>query len=144
MLFEVTRAKEWNKNLLDTVMRASENCVPNHNILIPLPPCPHPQCNKITLVNVEKCLFKSPDDYDRERRQWGKDTTPWLETGTNHRYDENGYIMRDNGTKETWGIEINSLEELLEFCRSVDEKITLRTSDIDKKTPWLEIYDNSL
>ncbi|MCH5210421.1 MAG: hypothetical protein J1F01_05590 [Oscillospiraceae bacterium] len=107
---------------------------------------PHPKCKKITRVYTQVRNFTSPEEYDnwcRENR-WliRKNEFPWLEFGTNHRYNENGCIMRDNGTSDTWGIEINSLEELLDFQRSVGESIILQISDIDKKTPCLEIYDD--
>ena len=48
-------------------------------------------------------------------------------------------IHRDE--KDTYGIEINSLEELMDFFNKVNEEIVLRKSWIDNKTPCLEIYD---
>lgn len=46
------------------------------------------------------------------------------------------------GTKEAWGIEINSIEELMKFKEIVGEEIVIRTSEQDNKTPLIEIYDD--
>ena len=101
---------------------------------------PHPRCKMISLTRVEKFKHKSAAEFDNEL--WGTPTPQWLKVGTNHRYDKDGCIMRDNGTRETWGIEINSLEKLLDFWHSTEEEIVLRVSWIDETTPCLEIYDD--
>lgn len=44
--------------------------------------------------------------------------------------------------KEVWGIEINSLEELMKFKEIVDEEIIITTSPQNNKTPTIEIYDD--
>ena len=43
---------------------------------------------------------------------------------------------------EAWGIEIGSLEGLMDFAKTVGEELVLRTSWIDYKTPCIEIYDD--
>ena len=45
------------------------------------------------------------------------------------------------GAVETWGIEFNSLKEVIEFAYKYDEVI-LGKSWINKQTPHLEIYDD--
>lgn len=48
-----------------------------------------------------------------------------------------GWITR------TWGIEINSLEELMELVEnSKDKRIVLFSSDEEEATPSIEIYDD--
>ena len=66
----------------------------------------------------------------------------WLKVGSNHRVDNRGFITRDREEQDTYGIEINSLEELMNFFNEVNEEIVLQKSYIDKKTPCLEIYDS--
>lgn len=83
--------------------------------------------------------MRTPEEFDAK---FGKREGRWLENGTNHRINEDGYITRDDGLKETWGIEINSLEELMAFKKEVGEDIVISTSYIDKTTPVLEIYDD--
>lgn len=43
---------------------------------------------------------------------------------------------------DCWGIEINTIEELMKFQDSVKEELILGTSYIDDKTPSIEIYDD--
>jgi len=63
-------------------------------------------------------------------------TSWWYAKGINHRV-ENGHIKRDMELKG-WTIEIVSLEDLVDFCRSVGDNLILKTS------PFLEIeiYDD--
>lgn len=43
--------------------------------------------------------------------------------------------------RDCWGIELNTIEELMKFKDSVKEELILGTSYIDDKTPCIEIYD---
>lgn len=65
----------------------------------------------------------------------------WFDEGTNYR-TEDDCIVRDLGEEEAWGIEINSLEELLNFINEIGEEVIISESYIDYKTPCLEIYDD--
>ena len=114
MLFQVTRTSMWEET------SPYENCIP------------------IELIHVDQRTFKSPEEYDQ---RLGKSYGSWFSQGSNHRITEKG-IARDMGTYPAWGIEINSLEELVNFKKEVGENLVLRTSYIDYKTPVIEIYDD--
>lgn len=44
--------------------------------------------------------------------------------------------------RDCWGIELNTIEELMKFKDSVDEALILRTSYVDDNIPCIEIYDD--
>ena len=115
MLFEVTRTSYWNNE------RPCEKCVP------------------IKLIRVETRTLKTPEEFDAK---FSKMEGKWLKVGSNHRVDNRGFITRDREEQDTYGIEINSREELMNFFNEVNEEIVLQKSYIDKKTPCLEIYDS--
>ena len=96
-------------------------------------------CIRIQLARVETRTFRTPEEFDMK---FGKREGKWIENGTNHRFDARGYITRDRELVDKWGIEINSLEELMDFQEAVGEELVLRTSWIDNKTPCIEIYDD--
>lgn len=115
MLFQVTRTSLWG----DT--KPLNNCIP------------------IKLKNVDIRTLRSPEEFDERLAKYeGK----WLNVGTNHRINQKGYITRDMGFVEKWGIEINSLEELMTLKDMVGHDLVLTTSHIDKETPEIEIYDD--
>ena len=101
--------------------------------------CPYEKCIPIKLTRVETRTLKTPEEFDTN---FSKSEGKWLEVGTNHRVNKQGFITRDRDEKDTYGIEINSLEELMDFFNKVNEEIVLRKSWIDNKTPCLEIYDD--
>ena len=115
ILFEVRRTSGWNDKCL------YEKCIP------------------IKLTRVETRTLKTPEEFDAK---FSKREGKWLEVGTNHRVDGQGFITRDRDEKDTYGIEINALEELMDFFNKVNEEIVLRKSWIDNRTPCLEIYDD--
>jgi len=82
---------------------------------------------------------KSPEEFDA---RFASSEGKWLENGTNHRHDKNGWITRDDGRQKVWGIEINTLEELVNFIGSVDSEVVIGTSIVDRITPTIEIYDD--
>jgi hypothetical protein len=94
---------------------------------------------EINLTKVETRILGSPEEFDI---RFGGTEGKWLESGTNHRLDEEGYITRDMGTRKSWGIEINSLEELMEFKENINNEIIITKSSVDYKTPSIEIYDD--
>lgn len=100
---------------------------------------PLDNCIPMQLVRPETRNCRTPEEFDaRFSKREGK----WLENGTNHRVDARGYITRDIGLVDIWSIEINSLEELMDFKKAVGEELVLTTSWIDNKTPCIEIYDD--
>ena len=64
----------------------------------------------------------------------------WFKYGENHRTLPNGHIARDNpkGKGEGWFIEINTLEELIDFINKTDDVIIYQNSQFIE----LHIYDD--
>lgn len=114
MLFEITR----------TSCRSGER------------PCK--KCVPIKLTRVETIILKNPEEFDEK---FSSTEGRWLEIGANHRVNKQGFITRDR-EEGTYSIEINSLEELMNFFNEINGEIVLRKSYIDEKTPCLEIYDD--
>ena len=115
MIFQVIRTSQWNDK------KPFEDCIP------------------IKLTRVETRTLRTPEEFDKK---FGDREGKWLNRGTNHRVDARGYITRDMGFEDAWGIEIGSLEGLMDFAKTVGEELVLRTSWIDNKTPCIEIYDD--
>lgn len=102
---------------------------------------PYEKCFEMTLTYVDERAFKSPEEFDKTvKGYFGQ--KKWFEKGKNHRILENGHIARDLRDVKTWGIELNTLEELMEFQKNVNNEVILGTSFEDKKTPCLEIYND--
>lgn len=114
MLFQVTRTSIWDKKKK-----------------------PYNKCIPISLTHIDRRTFRTPEEYDERCGQYGK----WFDVGSNHRI-ENGRIVRDLNIESVWGIEINSLEELMAFKKEVDEELVIGISYMDEKTPSIEIYDD--
>ena len=100
---------------------------------------PFKDCIPIKLISVETRTLHTPEEFDKK---FGGREGKWLNRGTNHRVDASGYITRDRGFEDAWGIEINSIEELIDFQEAVGEELVLGTSMIDHNTPCIEIYDD--
>ena len=116
MLFEVTRTSSWKE----------EN-----------PPCDG--CVPIKITIVETCTLGSAEEFDRRH---GKTRGKWFSIGTNHRFNKDGYITRDLGEYDSWGIEINTLEELMELKNRVGEELVIGRSWNNPEMPMIEIYDD--
>lgn len=99
---------------------------------------PYEKCIRVKLKWVDRRKFLTPELYDKNKPSNCK---KWFDEGTNHR-TEDDCIARDIGEIEVWGMEINSLEELLNFINETDEEVIISTSLVDYKTPCLEIYDD--
>ena len=99
---------------------------------------PYDKCFPITLIRTEVRKFTTFETYDKASGVQGK----WLSVGKNHRVTEEGYIARDFEVEGLWGVELNSLEDVLNFKEEVGEDIILSTSVTDNKTPCLIIYDD--
>jgi hypothetical protein len=113
MLFQVDKTSEWTNKK------------------------PYDKCIPIQLTRVETYFLRTPEEFDK---RFSDRKGKWLNVGTNHRINKQGYITR-NLDVDAWGVEINTLEELLKFKDEVNKEIVLKKSWIDKKTPCLEIYD---
>lgn len=116
MIFEITRTSSWNE----------EN-----------PPCDG--CIRIKVTRVDTRTLGSAEEFDK---RYGKAHGTWLSIGTNHRFNKYGYITRDLGEVDSWGIEINTLEELMELKERVGEELVFGSSWHNPEFPMIEIYDD--
>lgn len=73
---------------------------------------PCEEAKQDSIVRVETRTFLSPEEFDE---RFGKSEGKWFSVGKNHRIDEKGWIVRDNGMIDVYTIEINTLDELIEF-----------------------------
>lgn len=116
MIFEVTRTSSFNE----------EN-----------PPCDG--CVRIKITKVETFTLGSAEEFDRRH---GKTRGKWFSVGTNHRFNKDGCITRDLGEIDSWGIEINTLEELMEFKDRMGSELVIGDSIYSPEFPMIEIYDD--
>lgn len=99
-------------------------------------PCEEAKRESVPYVESYNC--KTPEEFDKSgvMRREGS----WLSVGTNHRVNKKGYITRDNGMRDVWSIEINSIEELIEFVDKHGEIVIQDAFCSDYKE--IEIYDD--
>ena len=97
---------------------------------------PYKDCFPLKIKRVDVRRFHSPEEYNRNLKD------NWFAKGTNHRITKEGYIARDFGFEEEWGIRIDSLEELMDFYKNVGEDIIITNSFLNDDIPALEIYDD--
>ena len=116
MIFEITRTSSWEH----------EN-----------PPCDG--CIPIKIRRVETRTLGSAEEFDK---RFGAREGKWFSVGTNHRFNNKGYITRDREEIDSWGIEINTLEELMEFKNRIGEELVLGSSWHSPEVPMIEIYDD--
>lgn len=91
-----------------------------------------------SIVRVETRTLYTPEEFDeRYAHREGK----WLSVGTNHRVNKEGYITRDNGMIDVWSVEINTLEELTEFCGKYGS-IVIEDCMWNETYKEIEIYDD--
>mgnify|MGYP003294047812 CR=1 FL=1 len=97
MLFEVTRTSSW-----DYDNPPYDGCIP------------------IKITRVETRTLGSAEEFDA---RFSKTEGKWFSVGSNHRFNNKGYITRDREEVDSWGIEINTLEELMELKNRVGEEL---------------------
>lgn len=99
-------------------------------------PCEEAKMESIVMVETRN--FKSILEFDAT---FGDREGKWLSIGENHRFDKNGYIARDNGLIDVWTIEVNSLEELMDFVGKYGNVVVQKCYKNDR---WyeIEIYDD--
>lgn len=64
----------------------------------------------------------------------------WRSKGFNHTVTEEGYIKRQEPDQEQWCVELNTLEELIDFYNTHGDLII--KSNFASGTPEIEIYDD--
>lgn len=74
-------------------------------------PCSEAKRDSIVRVETRTCL--SPEEFDE---RFAKREGKWLSVGKNHRVNEKGWIVRDNGMIDVWSVEIDTFDELMAFC----------------------------
>ena len=87
---------------------------------------------------VEVRYFSSFEEFDK-RLSWFDGN--WLSKGVNHKTSK-GRIQREfpNGAEGHF-IEINSIEELLEFQREVRSELIITSANHNESIPAIEIYN---
>ena len=88
---------------------------------------------------VEVRYFSSFEEFDK-RLSWREGT--WLSKGVNHKMSK-GRIQREfpNGAEGHF-IEINSIEELLEFQKKVGSELIITSATNNESIPAIEIYNH--
>lgn len=89
-----------------------------------------------TIPHVQTLTLESPEEFDLKHPMAGG----WFNRGTNHRVNKNGYITRDIGTIDVWTIEINSVDELMDFYHKHGE-LVITDCWANPSYPEIEIYD---
>ena len=97
---------------------------------------PNTIIKKYTKVEVKN--FSSFEEFDK-RLSWLEGN--WLSKGVNHKASK-GRIQREfpNGAEGHF-IEINSIEELLEFQREVRNELVITSASDNESIPAIEIYN---
>ena len=99
---------------------------------------PCSEAKRDSIVCVETRTFLSPEEFDE---RFAKKEGKWLSVGTNHRTNENGWIIRDNGMVDVWSIEINTFEELINFCNKYGS-ILIENEQFNQSYKKILIYDD--
>ena len=96
-----------------------------------------PQLKKYTKREVRGC--STFEEYDKRFSWMGGN---WLSKGVNHKTSK-GRIQREfpNGAEGHF-IEINSIEELLEFQKKVGNELIITSAIDNESIPAIEIYNN--
>ena len=115
MKFTIRRASEWNDEVS---------------------PCE--EAKRDSIVRVETRTLYTTEEFDAEfSNREGK----WLSVGANHRVDENGWITRDNGMIDVWSVEIDTIDELMEFCKKYGD-VVIGDCMCNKAYKEILIYDD--
>ena len=99
-------------------------------------PCEEAKYDSIVRVETRTCL--SPEEFDE---RFAKREGKWFSIGTNHRTNERGWIVRDNGMIDVWSVEINTFEELMDFCDKYGD-VVIRKCTCNDAYKEILIYDD--
>lgn len=101
---------------------------------------PCEEAKRDSVVYVETRSLHSPEEYNK-KFIWSEGD--WFSTGTNHRVDEkSGYIQRDREPMDVWSVEIDTLEELIEFCNKYGNLVVKSSFYFGDNYHTIEIYDD--
>jgi len=93
---------------------------------------------KISITRAEIRMLNTPEEFDA---RFSKSEGKWLEVGTNHRHDARGYITRDREQMQMWGIEIDTIEDLLNLMKLAKQEIVIHSCMWNNDVLEIEIYD---
>ena len=98
-------------------------------------------CEKAIKEKYAEIEVRTLHTFEEFDKKFGKSEDEWLSKGINHCVNKKGYIQREipNGC-EGWFIEINSLEELMEFNKRYGNIIIQKCWDNPNITE-IEIYN---
>lgn len=98
---------------------------------------PNTVIKKYTKIEVRTC--STFEEFDK---RFSKMEGSWLSKGVNHKTSK-GQIQREfpNGAEGHF-IEINSIEELLEFQKKVGSELIITSSFNNESIPAIEIYND--
>ena len=98
---------------------------------------PNTTIKKYTKIEVRR--FSSFEEFDK---RFSRMEGNWLSKGVNHTTSK-GRIQREfpNGAEGHF-IEINSIEELLEFQREVRSELVITSANHNESIPAIEIYND--
>ena len=103
-----------------------------------IPPCPEAKLESVP--NWYYCTFKTEEEYNS--RVGGR----WCNSGTEHGLWYGG-IKRRIQDVNVWTIELDTMDDLLEFCKKNNNRVIITTVYEPNyrhplEYPQLEIYDN--
>lgn len=98
---------------------------------------PNTTIKKYTKIEVR--VFSSFEEFDK-RFSWREGT--WLSKGVNHKMSKDRIQREFPNGAEGHFIEINSIEELLEFQREVRSELIITSATDNWSIPAIEIYDD--
>ena len=97
---------------------------------------PNTTIKKYTKIEVR--VFSSFEEFDK-RFSWREGT--WLSKGVNHKMSKDRIQREFPNGAEGHFIEINSIEELLEFHKKVGSELIITSATNNESIPAIEIYN---
>lgn len=100
--------------------------------------CPCEEAELMKIKRVETRTLRTPEEFDAKfSLREGK----WLEVGSNHRINKEGYITQDNGKISVYGVSISSLSDLIKFAEKYGDLVIQKCMWNNEKYE-IEIYDD--
>ncbi len=99
-------------------------------------------CNQAIKESYTRVEIRTLGSFEKFDEKFGKQEGKWLSKGINHCINNMGYIQREFPNESTgWFIEVDTLDELIDFCNKHGDVIITRAWD-NKNIYELEIYDD--
>lgn len=97
-------------------------------------------CKEAIMIKFQSWHTRTCTEKEYNERFSGKEGGLWRSKGKNHAITKEGYITRQEEDIEKWGIEIKTLEELLDFVNKYGKIVV--AFDNNYQNLKIEIYDN--